>query len=734
MGHSNGENMGLYSKSIRRKEENNFKMEHYADESLVHDKAMVKLEEGLEDVQTTVLYILGKFGITAERQYGLRNVDELLEILLDPLGMMYDYQESVEAFSGSRTEYILAFREDGKAVALFPTITGYRYYCPNDASFGYATSKFCRRLRKGCYVFQRPLEQSGTLRGSFHRNVLRSLTIYDILRLIAASGMAAGLGLILPYVSRWVYKTFIPGNGENASGFVAAIFIFVLVTVIRGLLALVKSFFLAGTKIRVSMKVQSAVMARVLHLNRDFFENTSSGKLSRRIYSCSRLSDMILGFYADVLLDVAFSVVFLFQMHSLAPALLLPAILFLLLKIFVSVISALNNMANEKTLLEADMENSGFLYTAIRGIQRIKGMGCENAIYARWAGMYRRTLAGTYQQPFFLKYNAEIIAALSIGATIMLLGTSIFEGLTSDDYLSFTSSYALVISAVSGLTDMMANAFLMKTLYDNAAPIFGAATEQNGTKEYVRSLSGDIDIEDLRFSYENDPKGCIRGISLKIRRGEKVAIVGESGCGKSTLLKLMLGMETPDTGTVSYDGKPIQTLNLKSLRKRIGSVFQFSKVFPGTIASNVIFGANRKVSDEELWDALDKAAIGDYVRSLPMKADTEVSESNSSGFSGGQRQRLLIARALIKKPKVLILDEATSALDNLTQEQVLESIDHLHSTVVMVAHRLSTVKGFDRIVMLEDGLIAEEGSYRELMERNGKFAHLVSKQQVGNGS
>ena len=131
---------------------------------------------------------------------------------------------------------------------------------------------------------------------------------------------------------------------------------------------------------------------------------------------------------------------------------------------------------------------------------------------------------------------------------------------------------------------------------------------------------------------------------------------------------------------------------------------------------------------------MDKAAIGDYVRSLPMKADTEVSESNSSGFSGGQRQRLLIARALIKKPKVLILDEATSALDNLTQEQVLESIDHLHSTVVMVAHRLSTVKGFDRIVMLEDGLIAEEGSYRELMERNGKFAHLVSKQQVGNVS
>ena len=726
--------MGLYTKSIRKKEENNFKLEQYADESLVNDKAMIKLEEGLEDVQTTVLYILEKFGIKADRQYGLRTVDELLEILLDPLGMMYDYEESVETFSGARTEYILAFREDGKAVALIPTIMGYRFYCPHDASVGYATKKYCRQLQKGCYVFQRPLEKTETLRGSFHRNVLRSLTIYDILRLVAASGMAAGLGLIIPLVSKWVYKTFIPGNGENVSGFLTALFIFVLVNVIRGLLAMVKSFFLAGTKIRVSMKVQSAVMARVLHLNRDFFENTSSGKLSKRINSCTRLSDMILGLYADVLLDVAFSVVYLFQMHSLAPALLLPALVFLLLKIIVSVISALNNMSNEKELLEVDMENSGFLYAAIRGIQRIKGMGCENAIYARWAGMYRRTLACTYQQPFFLKYNTEIIAALSTGATIVLLGTSIFEGLTSDDYLSFTASYALVISAVSGLTDVMSNAFLMKTLYNNAAPIFSAATEQNGTQEYVRNLTGNIEIENLKFSYENDPKGCLRGISLKIQRGEKVAIVGESGCGKSTLLKLMLGMETPGEGTVCYDGKPIQTLNLRSLRKRIGSVFQFSKVFPGTIASNVVFGANRKVSDEEIWDALDKAAIGDYVRSLPMKMDTEISESNSSGFSGGQRQRLLIARALIKKPKVLILDEATSALDNLTQEQVLKSINNLQTTIVMVAHRLSTVTGFDRIVMLEDGLIAEEGSYDELMVRNGKFARLVSKQQVKTGS
>jgi len=726
--------MGLYSESIRKKEENNIKYEHYADESLNNDKAMFKVEEGLEDVQTTVIFILERFGIHVDRMYGQRDIDVMLDMMLDPLGMMYDYADSVEDYSGARTEYILAFREDGKAVALFPSIMGYRYYCPHDESMGYASKRYCRSLKKGCYIFQRPLEEARNLRWTFYINILKSITVYDFLRLLLASAFVAGLGYVLPVISKWVYKTFIPSGGKDHSLFVTFIFICLLVGAMKGAVSFTRTVFLASVKVRVSMKIQSAVMSRVLHLNRDFYSNSSSGKLSKRINSCGRLSDMILNFCMEVLLDVAFSSVYLFQMRSMAPALFLPALIFLVLKILVSLISALNNMTNAKELLEVDMENSGFLYAVIRGIQRIKGMGCENAIYARWAGMYRKTLACTYQQPFFLKYNTVIISAISILTTIVLLGSSILAGLTSEDYLSFVASYSLVIAVVSDLTNMMENIFLMRTLFENSEPIFKAGIEQNEALEYVRNLGGNIDLENVVFSYGNDPAGCLKGISLRIQKGEKVAIVGESGCGKSTLLKLMLGLETPNAGTVMYDEKPIQTLNLKSLRKKVGSVFQFSKVFPGTIASNVTFGAGRRVSEKEIWDALDKAAIGDFVRSLPMKLDTEISESNSSGFSGGQRQRILIARALVKQPKVLLLDEATSALDNLTQEQVLDSIGRMHSTIVMVAHRLSTVTGFDRIVMLENGVIAEEGSYSELMEKNGKFARLVEKQLIKRGN
>ena len=319
---------------------------------------------------------------------------------------------------------------------------------------------------------------------------------------------------------------------------------------------------------------------------------------------------------------------------------------------------------------------------------------------------------------------------LTSAATVTLMGLTAVNGLTRESYMVFTTSYSMVISVASTVTGVMSNLFRMKNLADNVRPIFASKSDTKPNLEYVRHLNGRIRAENIHFSYEDESRGCLRGVSLNVRAGEKIAIVGESGCGKSTLLKILMGMETPDSGAVYFDDKDITLLNQKSLRQRIGSVFQFSKLFPGTIFSNVTFGATEEVSEEEVWSALDKACIGDYIRTLPLGINTEISESNSCGFSGGQRQRILIARALIGKPGVLILDEAPSALDNMTQKKVLEAVNGLSCTVIMVAHRLSTVENCDKIIMLENGVIAEEGTYSELMERGGKFAKLVEKQLI----
>jgi ABC-type bacteriocin/lantibiotic exporter with double-glycine peptidase domain len=306
------------------------------------------------------------------------------------------------------------------------------------------------------------------------------------------------------------------------------------------------------------------------------------------------------------------------------------------------------------------------------------------------------------------------------------------SGLSSGDYMTFASSYALIVTAVCNLTDIMQNMFLVYALSQNIRPLLDGGNQAPRITEYVHKLRGEIRAENISFAYPGDHKGCLDGVTISVRPGEKVAIVGESGCGKSTLLKILMGMEKPDEGNVFYDGESINALNHKSLRRCIGSVFQFSRLFPGTIYDNVCLGNRSCHDDAKVWAALDFVGYGDSVRKLPLQLQTEISEANSNGFSGGQRQMILLARAVLDRPSVLILDEATSALDNLSQEYVLSNIKSLRSTVIMVAHRLSTVAGFDRIIVLKDGRIAEEGNYAELMSRGEVFATLVRKQLIRN--
>ncbi len=722
--------MGLYTETIIKKEQNNKNIEKFADESLLQDKQMVRFENEMDDVQSAVLYIMEKFGKTIPRQFGHRQIGTLLDSMLDPLGMMYDYYDSVEKVSNKKTEYILAFREDGKAVALTPSIIGYRWFCPFDSKSGFANSNYCRNLKPGCYVFNKPLEEKKSIIFTFMVNVFKYLTIYDYGRLISATLLVSLLGLIIPKINKWVYSSYIPSPNSFVMGLQIAFLMYVMISLIRSMLTWFKSVYLSKVKMRVSMKVQSAIMAKVLHLPQSFFREKSSGKLSRRISSCGRLSDLILGIFMDILLDFGFSGVYVLQMKNLAPKLYIPALIFLGCKILLSIIGAIFYSINESRSLEVDMESTNLLYAAIRGIQKIKGMGAQKHIYSKWAELYRKTLKYNYKQPFFLKYQNALISAVSTAATISLMAIASHNDISREDYMTFMSSYTLIITVVSSLTDMMQNLFLMKVLSNNVAPIFEAGTEQTDSLEYVKNITGRIRVDNVYFKYPESQKGCLDGVSIDIKRGEKLAIVGESGCGKSTLLKLLIGFETPDSGMIYYDERAINSLNLKSLRRNIGSVFQFSKVFPGTIASNVTFTASGEVSEEKIWEAVDTAVIGDYIRELPLKLDTEISESNSCGFSGGQRQRILIARSLINNPKVLILDEATSALDNITQDKVLDNINKLSATVIMVAHRLSTVVNFDRIIMMDNGKIVEEGTYQELMDKNGRFAELVKKQLI----
>ena len=285
---------------------------------------------------------------------------------------------------------------------------------------------------------------------------------------------------------------------------------------------------------------------------------------------------------------------------------------------------------------------------------------------------------------------------------------------------------------VSGAFQALSSAALtvaqIKPVMEMLRPVLDEVPEISGDKQVVTRLSGGIELNNVQFRYNDSMPYVIDNLSLKVRPGEYVAIVGATGCGKSTLMRLLLGFELPEKGAVYYDGKDLAKIDLKSLRRRIGVVLQDGKLFSGDIFSNIVISAPWLTLDDA-WEAAEMSGIAADIRRMPMGMHTVISEGGG-GISGGQRQRLLVARAIAPKPKILMFDEATSALDNLTQKQVSEALDNLKCTRIVIAHRLSTIRQCDRIIVLQDGKIIEDGKYTELLELNGYFAQLVARQQA----
>ena len=262
---------------------------------------------------------------------------------------------------------------------------------------------------------------------------------------------------------------------------------------------------------------------------------------------------------------------------------------------------------------------------------------------------------------------------------------------------------------------------------DLAEPILKAKPEVCEARQIVKKVKGSIELNNISFRYTDDGPWIIDHLNLKIPRGQYLAIVGTTGCGKTTLMRLMMGFETPKSGAVYYDGKDIQKLDQKSLRQQIGVVMQNGKLFSGDIFSNITISAPQ-LGLKEAWEAAEMAGVADDIRNMPMGMHTILSEG-SGGISGGQRQRLMIARAIVTKPKVLLFDEATSALDNITQKHVSDSLKNLKSTRIVIAHRLSTIKECDRIIVLDKGHIIEDGTYQSLSKAGGFFSELVERQK-----
>ena len=484
----------------------------------------------------------------------------------------------------------------------------------------------------------------------------------------------------------------------------------------------------ADMQTRIGMAVESAVMMRILSLPPDFFKKYSVGELAGRVSGVRPLCSMLFQSCFSAGLSAVFSLVYVAQILAFIPELALPALVVTVLTALPALAAVMLQAGLSEREMEEENRERGIAFELIRGITKIKCAGAEKRAFAQWAKRYAKEAGYRYAPPLFLKLAPALSAAASlVGAGVLYL-LAWRARVDVADYMAFASAYAMTETAFSALLSEADSIAGIRAVLRMLAPVLGTGPEVEESRQVVTRLSGGIELNNVSFRYGENMPYVLNDFSLKIRPGEYVAIVGKTGCGKSTLMRLMLGFERPERGAVYYDGQDLSALDLRSLRRRVGAVMQDGRLFQGDIYSNITASAPW-LTEEDAWKAAELAGVAEDIRNMPMGMNTLISEGQG-GISGGQRQRLLIARAIAAKPRILIFDEATSALDNVTQKQVSESLDQMKCTRIVIAHRLSTIRHCDRIVVLDKGKTAEEGTYEELVKKKGIFAALVARQTL----
>jgi NHLM bacteriocin system ABC transporter ATP-binding protein len=382
----------------------------------------------------------------------------------------------------------------------------------------------------------------------------------------------------------------------------------------------------------------------------------------------------------------------------------------------------------QKKIVEIEGKNVGKLLQLITGIAKLRVSGSENRGFAMWAQTFAEKKSNAFKSGLLGNVMAlfnsvfPILVSMAIFAWIILKGS---ERLSVGQFIAFTAAYANFQNAVLQLVSIMGALLTAVPLYKRAKPIIQTMPEADEAKASPGELAGAIEVNHVSFRYDPDGPLILKDVSLSVHPGEFVAIVGESGSGKSTLLRLLLGFETPESGTIYYDGQDLASVDIREVRRQLGVVLQNGRLMPGDIYKNIVGATNLTLDDA--WDAARMVGLDQDIEEMPMGMHTMIS-AGGGNVSGGQRQRLLIARAVVKRPRILFFDEATSALDNRTQTIVSQSLEQLKASRAVIAHRLSTIIKADRIYVLQDGKVAQTGSYEELIGKEGLFAELTKRQ------
>ncbi len=669
-----------------------------------------------------ILRYLGKE--VPEVPENITDLDSQLEYMLRPSNTMRRRVELKGKWWEDATGCFLGSTKDGDIVSILPgKWSGYFYRTPEGEEIK-VNEKTAKNLNLDAFCFYKSFPLTSLRIRDLIKFMISNISKADIFFIVSAAVFMQILGMFTPYVTSVVYNILIPSGSDSLIFPVASL----MVGVTLGSLILGVSNKIVTNRFqgRLVLTVNSAIMIRLFSLPTTFFKNYTAGELASRMGYISVLCQKIVNAVLATALPAMFSLGYLFQMYQYAPSLVIPGLVIVIVNIIYLVVITLLRQGIYRKKLDISPKLQSLVYALFGGIQKIKVTGAEKRAFAKWAQQYSEVEKLDYSPPFIIKISGVISLVISSLGTICLYYFAIASGVSRGDYIAFSSAFGLISSALISLSEVTLDFANLGPILDLIKPVMKEKPESSEGRKIPTSISGDIEISNVTFKYSEDGPVILDDLNLSIKKGEYLAIVGKTGCGKSTLIRILLGFEKPQQGTVFYGGKDLANLDLRSVRQKIGVVMQNGSLFPGDIFSNIIVTSPWKTLDDA-WEAAKIAGIDEDIKAMPMGMHTVISEG-SGGISGGQKQRLMIARAIISKPQVLIFDEATSALDNITQSHVAKSISSFNSTRIVVAHRLSTIKNCDRIIVLDQGKVAEEGTYEELMEQKGQFYDLAIRQ------